>query len=460
MDAFIEWVKTQLLNLVGLDKILAGETTPLAILNLVTRCLTLVLGICVAYRFVYTIIGFFGKAPKYPEAPKTKRYCFIICARNEEKVIGNTVESVLKQNYPKELLDCIVLAHNCNEDDHTAEIARSKGAKVYECQQPNKRRKGWGLEYLFEQIEKDIGIDYYDAYLFLDADNVVDVNFTAKMNDAYSTGKFDVIYGYRNIKNFGDNIISSAYGFSFYRYILSCHRPRSILGSGTMAGGTGYLASAEVLKDGWHYYELLEDNEMVLKNTAKGYRFGYCEEAVTYDEQPTNFKISCRQRMRWIKGGFIVFFKYIWILIGSGFKKPSWTKYDIFWEQFPYSFITFIFGFSYPIAVLITALVQLATGASLSYADFEPVVSYVIGSFAGTCASCWLLSILCSIRERKNIRCSVPKLILYNLVWPWYDLISIPLALLSLFMHITWKPIPHKDARSIEDIEKENIVGK
>ena len=153
----LDWLK----NLFGLDLLLgaieAGEPIPAqAYLNLVFSSVTLILGVLVAYKTVYLVLGVFGKSRKYPSQPKTNRYMFVTSARNEEKVIGNWIDSVRAMDYPQELIDIYVLCDNCT--DKTEEIAKSKGAKVYAHVNPNERRKGYGLRHLFKTLKEE-GMD-------------------------------------------------------------------------------------------------------------------------------------------------------------------------------------------------------------------------------------------------------------------------------------------------------------
>ena len=93
----------------------------------------------------------------------------MICARNEEKVIGNLLDSIAGQDYPKDKLHVFVIADNCT--DETAAIARAKGATVYERHDLSKARKGYALEFGFKRIKEDYGIENFEGYLFFDADN-------------------------------------------------------------------------------------------------------------------------------------------------------------------------------------------------------------------------------------------------------------------------------------------------
>ena len=62
------------------------------------------------YQYIYIIIGLiFKKARPEKEAAQLHKFATLICARNEEGVIGELIDSLKKQNYPSDLLDIYVL---------------------------------------------------------------------------------------------------------------------------------------------------------------------------------------------------------------------------------------------------------------------------------------------------------------------------------------------------------------
>ena len=77
-------------------------------------------------------------------------------------------------------------------------------------------------------------------------------------------------------------------------------------------GGTGFLFSQRILNEshGWRFYLLTEDIEFSVYHILRGEKIAICESAVLYDEQPTDFRQSCRQRLRWAKGYVQVFLRY------------------------------------------------------------------------------------------------------------------------------------------------------
>lgn len=415
------------------------------IVKLILKIITSVISVLSAYKFVYLIIGLFAKPKSFPPAPQKKRYAVVTAARNEELVIGKLLESLNTQTYPKELYTLFVVADNCT--DRTAEIARNCGAVVYERFEPERARKGYALNFLFEQIERDYGIASFDGYLFFDADNVVNSDYIEQMNNAFQTG-VDAVVGYRNSKNFSQNFISAAYGMHFMRSTVSYHRPRSVLSLSTHIAGTGYLLSSELLVGGWHFELLTEDTQATLSFVSRAKRIEYCEAAELYDEQPTRIRTMLRQRLRWSKGRIACFFASARSLIKGLFaaKGARISCYDMLFYSLPYSLLTF------------ASLVVSAVAAIIDK-DFSVVSPDTLGAFKTLCISALTAyagytarGAVIAIRERRHINCPAPRLVLYILLWPWFDLTNMPITVASLFMRIKWKPIKHDAVVDIKDI--------
>ena len=208
-----------------------------------------ILSIIVLHKAFYFVIGMFFTR-KFKPAKKKHKYGICIAARNEEKVIGNLIDSINKQDYPKNLYKIFVVADNCT--DNTAKIAREKGAICYERNDSEHRTKGYALQFLFKKIDKDYKVDSFEGYFIFDADNLLKSNYISKMNDAFDEG-CKIITSYRNTKNFDENWVSSTYALHWIRSIRTNHRARSVLRLATNIQGTGFLFSNEIVKNGWKY---------------------------------------------------------------------------------------------------------------------------------------------------------------------------------------------------------------
>lgn len=166
-----------------------------------------ILSLLVFHKTAYQILGLFFTR-KFRPAKKQHKYGICIAARNEEAVIGNLLESIQEQDYPKEFLTVFVVADNC--DDKTAQIAREHGAVCYERFNKKEKTKGCALQYLFQQIERDYGTQSFEGFFIFDADNLLKQDYISRMNDSFDAG-CKLITSYRNTKNLSEGWIASNY---------------------------------------------------------------------------------------------------------------------------------------------------------------------------------------------------------------------------------------------------------
>ncbi len=417
------------------------------IVNILFTGITTLLSILLFYKTIYTVIGFFSQAKRYEETQTMHSYGIVIAARNEGRVIGHLLDSIHRQNYDMSRVKVFVVADNCEDD--TAAICRAHGAIVYERFDKQKMRKGYALEFLFQNIERDFGIQSLDGYVVFDADNLLHPNYLAEINKAFDSGA-DIAVGYRNIKNFGRNPISSAYGIHFYRSTMQLHRPRARLGLPTHIAGTGYVLHARLLANGWHYTSLTEDTQFTLTSIAQGKHIAFCEAAEFYDEQPYQIRVMIRQRIRWAKGRLFCFFRCAGSLFQGIFKKPTGGSrlacYDMFFYALPKALL------SATLSLLFTLISAIVVGVSMPQGGALSAALRLLSTLAQSYAGFVLIGALTVIRERKHIKCSSPKLLLYVFTFPLFDLIGLPISIVSLFMRVKWKPIKHDEAIRVEDL--------
>ena len=252
--------------------------------------------VCYSYQFFYVAVALL-KRKKFIGRNENHRIAILIAARNEENVIGYLLDSICAQTYPMDHVDVYVGADNCTDD--TARVARERGAIVFERHDTVHVGKGYVLNEMLKRIKRP-GRKHYDAYLVLDADNILDPNFISEIEKVYSSG-YEIVTCYRNSKNYGDNWISAGYALWFLREAQYLNNARMRLGSSCAVSGTGFLFSDGVLEacGGWNFFLLTEDIEFTIDNVVRGEKVGYAGGAVLYDEQPTSFAQSWRQRMRW-----------------------------------------------------------------------------------------------------------------------------------------------------------------
>ena len=401
--------------------------------------------VCYLYQFIYLLVALIRDTEKYPEGG-AHRFAVIISARNEREVIGNLIASIKKQNYDSSLVDVFVCADNCTDD--TAAVSREAGAIVYERFNNELVGKGYALNYLFHKIFDDYGKEYYDAYLILDADNLLDVNYLREMNRVFSAG-YRIVTSYRNSKNFGSNWITSGYALWFLREAVYLNKPRMILKNSCAVSGTGFMVHRDIINenDGWNYYLLTEDIEFTTDRIIKGEKIGLAADAMLYDEQPETFAQSWRQRLRWARGYLQVFRYYGGKLIRSIFGKGGFSAFDMTMTTMPAMFIT-ILGIVVDIVALIIAI---SRGDPDTY-KFWIVLGMM---FVTTYLTCFAFGTVTAITEWKKIHASTGRKILSLFTFPLFMLTYLPIGFAAVFGKVEWKPIKHSVAKSIEDIEAE-----
>lgn len=352
---------------------------------------------------------------KYPVVQPRTRFALLIAARNEENVIASLIESLQKQDYPRELYDILVIPNNCT--DATEQTALDAGAKILHCCAPVST-KGEVLHQILGRL-----MGSYDAYCVFDADNIIDSQFLARMNDAIVAGA-RVAKSRQCALNPYDNWVSGAYDLYFQSINLLHSRARVPFRLSAKIVGTGFMLTDDLLQQlgGWNTVTLTEDIEFAVQCAMLGERVHYVEDAINYDEEPLSFRVSMYQRRRWSAGVQSVACRYTGKLLA---KRPSWLRWDLA------AHINMIF-------------VQLLAFAPIVYGIFTtPLLHTLINltySLGGFVLGGILMGLVLSLTAGRDLKKQWPAVLLYPIfLASWY-----PLHIWGLFSKPrNWKHIPH-----------------
>lgn len=416
----------------------------LNILQFMSRVIGILFVLCYANQFLYVLVALWRKRRKKqsPSAP-IRRYAVLVSARNEEAVIGQLIESVRAQDYPAEYITAFVVADNCT--DATAQKAREAGAVVYERFDKRLVGKGYALNYLLDHIREDYGDEHFEGYFVFDADNLLAPDYVTRMNESFS-GDCQIVTSYRNSKNYGDNWISAGYGLWFLRDAAFLNEPRTRLGISAVVAGTGFLFSREVMLrwNGWPFHSLSEDTEFTVRNILEGERVGYCGEAEFFDEQPTSFVQSWRQRLRWVRGNVQVLCRYGGPLAAGVFRKNGLSCLDLLLSVPPAIVLTICsVG-----AGLLASAAELLGGGSLLL-----LVRAGLGSLAAPCLTLLLVGAITTATQWRRIHTTAARKILYTFTFPLFILSYVPITIAAMFGRVEWTPIEHKISMSIQELK-------
>lgn len=388
--------------------------------------------------FIVTGLCAFKRQKKVIREYKPKnKIAVLIAARNEGKVIGNLIDSLNKQNYPKELYDVYVIPNNCTDD--TEIVAQNKGAKIIDCN-IKVSSKGEALKHAFDYMLREN--DVYDAFCVFDADNVVHNNFLSRMNDTLCEG-FKVAQGYRDSKNPYDSWISSCYSLFYWTQNYFFNQARMNLGWSASINGTGFMVSAEVLKNnGFNTITMTEDIEFAAQCACNNERIAFVKDAITYDEQPTTFLQSWKQRKRWSMGTMQCFISYFKPLIKNATKSdiPQCIDMLLF---FMAPFMQ-ILGFVLLLAVLTYNMfnIQLQDIWQIAYVYkwIFAIITYI------TCVMVSCLVVILEDKKITKIYIGILTLTIFMITW-------LPINIYCLFVRKqVWEPIEHERVLDIESI--------
>ena len=389
-------------------------------MELFIEILSLLLKLLTGYT---ALMGIFCLLPgkKYPISPCETKFAVLIPARNEEQVITRLIESLKNQRYPEEMFDIFVIPNNCTDD--TEEKALQAGVKILRCTGPTST-KGEVLHQIFDQI-----MGQYDAYCVFDADNVVDPDFLAGMNDAVAAGA-QIAKSRQCALNPYDTWVSGGYDLYFQGINLLHSRARMHFPLSAKLVGTGFMVTDQLLQrmNGWNTHTMTEDIELAAQCAMLGQKVYYVPDALTYDEEPVSFYVSIRQRHRWSAGVQSVANHYSGKLLSM---RLNWLCWDLA------SHINMIYIQLLALIPLLYGLLSLSTEQAA-----ESLVVSVAGFFLGGIA----MGLFLSLTARRSIRKQWKAILLYPVfLASWY-----PLHIWALFSKPkTWKPIAHGTAKAI-----------
>lgn len=411
------------------------EVIELHILDMISAVLGVVMSV---YGLFYVVIALFGMKKRKSDFKKSKpsqRIAAIVAARNEEGVIGQLVESLMKQNYPRELFDVIVVPNNCTDD--TAGAAERAGAKIVNVD-TEVHSKGGALKSAFGQILK---LDKYDAFAIFDADNIVHPGYFQAANDALNGGA-RIAQGYRDSKNPFDNWVSGGSSIFYWFMNRLFNHGRRVLGKSSHLNGTGFIVAASLLKEtGFDTHTITEDLEYTAQCLIHGERVYWMDEAITYDEQPESIWDALTQRKRWFGGAWQCKKYYMKDLL----KKRTFSCIDL---ALIFGSIYFMILGSIPIITSVISMFLYALNEPLWALELVLMAAL---SGVGTILAMQAFAVLVCLLEKKNAGKMWKGILLFPLFMALWMLANWSCILMG---PPKWKPIKHK---AVENLPTENM---
>jgi cellulose synthase/poly-beta-1,6-N-acetylglucosamine synthase-like glycosyltransferase len=253
--------------------------------------------IAVTYTLSLAIAGLFKKKAVLNKKGKLNKIALLVPVYKEDEVILQVAQSHLRQSYPSDQYDVIVIADQLQPN--TIDTLRSKKIQVIEVKF-DKSTKAKSLNAAFGQLSEK----QYEIALICDADNVLEVEFLHKINSVYNNGHH-VIQAKRVAKNLNTSyaVLDGA------SEIINNHLFRkgyNVLGLSSSLIGSGMAFNFKMIKQLFASIEAVGgfDKILQLKLVEAGYTIYFLENAVVFDEKIASSEAFEKQRRRWLHTQF------------------------------------------------------------------------------------------------------------------------------------------------------------
>jgi cellulose synthase/poly-beta-1,6-N-acetylglucosamine synthase-like glycosyltransferase len=272
----------------------------------------------IAYQFVLTAFGYVNFLLSLRERREADREVLtypsctiLIPAHNEEKVIGRTLQAMMKVNYPRDLLTILVI--DDGSTDRTAEIvgrSMQDDPRIQLFSVPSGeggRGKSRALNLGVARVATEI-IAIYDA------DNTPEPDalryLTARLVRDRSlgavSGKFRTVNKDVNLLTRFINIETLSFQSILQAGRWQMHRIATL-------PGTNFVMWTRLIRDlgGWDEEALTEDSELSIRIYRHGYKISFIPYAITYEQEPQEWGVFLKQRTRWVRGNNYVLGKFL-----------------------------------------------------------------------------------------------------------------------------------------------------
>ena len=329
----------------------------------------------IAYQFLLSFFGYVNylKSLKERKWIDTQEFDFPTCtilipAHNEETVIANTLDAMLKLNYPKKRLTVLVI--NDGSKDATKSIVqkyarRDKRIRLFNVP-PGEGGlgKSRALNIGLRQVKTELTAIY-------DADNTPDPDALQYLVAQLLThDELGAAIGKFRTVNKDATLLTRFINVETLSFQSMIQAGRWQLHKLTTLPGTNYVMWSWLIHklNGWDEEALTEDSELTVRIYKEGYLVKFVPYAQTYEQEPQEWKVWIRQRLRWVRGNNYVVGKFLKEL--PKFKKKI-LAFDLLYTLTLY----YVFFF----AILISDVVFVLAGLNLVHISLPGPYTLVWG---------------------------------------------------------------------------------
>lgn len=263
------------------------------------------------FSFLFLVLFFKNSQDLFKEEKLTKKLPFLsilIPAYNEEKTIQETINAVSNVDYPKELMEIIVI--DDGSKDNTLNILKKfKNIKILAKQNSGKA----------DSLNQALKIAKGELITVIDADSNPEPDAFMKMISYFKDTKVAAVTSSILVKN-KTKLLERLQAIE-YTIIAWARKLMEFIGSVYVTPGPLSMYRKKILQEigGFDTKNITEDIEITWNILSHLYKTKMCLSAKTYTTVPSTIKKWWRQRLRWNIGGLQTFNKYKYVLFNRNY---------------------------------------------------------------------------------------------------------------------------------------------
>jgi cellulose synthase/poly-beta-1,6-N-acetylglucosamine synthase-like glycosyltransferase len=282
--------------------------------------------------------------------PARHSFTLLVPGRHEEEVLGQTLDTLAKQDHP----DFTIIAIVGDDDPGTAAVAHSAARRhpglisvVVDDSVPKNKPKA---------LNRALALAGGDIVGVFDAEDEVHPTLLSLIDARFTESDADVVQGGVQLMNFETSWWALRNVLEYYfwfRSRLHFHAESRIipLGGNTVFITRSWLESS----NGWDAECLAEDCELGIRLSSRGAKVvvAYGPEVVTREETPGSFASLFKQRTRWNQGFLQVLRKGEWK------KLPNRRQRLLALYLLTMPFLQALIGLFIPVAILMVLMTRV-----------------------------------------------------------------------------------------------------
>jgi cellulose synthase/poly-beta-1,6-N-acetylglucosamine synthase-like glycosyltransferase len=262
-------------------------------------------------HYVFTLNRLFG-TQRHPyldvDVADWPRVTVLVPAHNEEQVIGEVLEALVRADYPVERLR--ILPIDDRSEDRTGEIvdefaARHPGLITPFHRTEGRSGKAAALQDAMELVEDDI-------VLVFDADYIPGPGLLKQLAAPFFDPEVGAVMGRVVPHNVEQSLLTRSLDLERAGGYQVDQQARMNLNLVPQYGGTvgGVRKRALLSVGGWNVDSLTEDTDATLRLILRGWKVAYQNRSECYEQVPHTWPMRIRQLSRWVRGHNQVLAKY------------------------------------------------------------------------------------------------------------------------------------------------------